>query len=151
MMQKVQLTIADAAYSASLREALCHTCAWQVESVERPDPSRNCVMVLDQSAFERLPLPLSHPERIVLISRKNPELLAEAWEAGIVSVVSDEDPMNTVLMAVLAAGLRVEKPHTVPASGAPQSSGGISPSPAIPAASIPPENRLSGPKRCKIQ
>ncbi|HXK07321.1 MAG TPA: hypothetical protein VMS37_33305 [Verrucomicrobiae bacterium] len=148
MMQKVQLAIADPAFAASVREALCHTCAWHVESVERPDPSRNCVMVLDQNAFERLPLPLSNPGRIVLISRKDPELLAEAWEAGILSVVSHDDPMNTVLLAIMAAGLRVEKPH--PASSA-TTPGAISPNTGVTAASIPPQNRISGTKRCKIQ
>ena len=99
MMQTVQLSITDALYAASLREALSRNCAWHVESVERPDPSRHGVMVVDQGTFERLPLPLSNPERIVLISRKEPGLLAEAWEAGIVSVVSPEDPINTALLA----------------------------------------------------
>ena len=143
MMQTVQLSIADEAYAASVREALCRTCAWHVESVERPDPSRHGVMVLDQDAFERLPLPLSNPERIVLISHKEPELLAEAWEAGIVSVVSDEDPINTVLLAILAAGLRVDKSH-----GA---SSGISPTAVTAPAPLPPQNRISGSTRCKSQ
>ncbi|HTS63783.1 MAG TPA: hypothetical protein VMH28_17280 [Candidatus Acidoferrales bacterium] len=151
MMQNVQLAIADQAYAARVRDALCHTCAWQVESVERPDASRNCVMVLDQCAFQRLPLPLSHPERVVLISRKNPELMAEAWDAGIVSVVSDQDPMNTVLLAILAAGLRVEKPHQAAGTATPHTSSAISPSGAIQAAPISPETRISGSKRCKIQ
>jgi len=48
--------------------------------------------VLDEAAFARLPLPLSNPERVVLITRKDPQLLAEAWDAGIVSVVSGADP-----------------------------------------------------------
>jgi len=143
MMQTVQLAIANGAYAASVREALSRSCAWHVEAVERPDPSQHCVMVLDQSALERLPLPLSNPERIVLISRKQPELLAEAWEAGIVSVVSDEDSINTVLLAIMAAALRVEKPHDAPS--------GISPNTGTGPAQIPPQNRISGSKRCKIQ
>jgi hypothetical protein len=145
MMQTVQLAIADGAYAASVREALCHTCAWRVEAVDRPDPSCHGVMVLDQSAFERLPLPLSNPERIVLISHKEPELLAEAWEAGIVSVVNAEDPISTVLLAIMAAALRVDKLHTTRKASA------ISPTAGTGAAPIPPENRISGPKRCKIQ
>jgi hypothetical protein len=51
----------------------------------------------------------------VLISHKEPEdseILAQVWEAGIVSVVSEEDPLNTVLLAIMAAALRVEKPGT---------------------------------------
>ena len=145
MMQTVQLSVADGAYAASVREALCHTCAWHVDSVESPDPSRHDVMVLDQAAFERLPLPLSNPERIVLISHKEPELLAEAWEAGIVSVVSAEDPISTVLLAIMAAALRVDK---LPSSRKPS---GISPTAVADGAPIPPENQISGSKRCKIQ
>ena len=49
-------------------------------------------MVLDQAALERLPLPLANPERIVLITQRDPHLMAEAWEAGVVSVVSEQDP-----------------------------------------------------------
>ena len=104
MMQTVQLAITDGAYAAAVREALCRSCAWHVESVDRPDPTQNCVLVLDEPAFERLPLPLANPERIVLIIHKDPQLLAQAWEAGIVSVVCEEDPINTVLLAIMAAG-----------------------------------------------
>ena len=145
MMQTVQLSIADRVYAATVREALSRSCAWHVESVDRPDPSRNCVLVLDESAFARLPLPLSNPERVVLITRKDPQLLAQAWEAGIVSVVSEEDPINTVLLAIMAAALRVAKSH----NGADPS--GISPSQASGSAPIAPQNRTSGSKRCKIQ
>ena len=111
MMQTVQLSIADSQYAATVREALSRSCAWHVEAVERPDLSRHCVMVLDEQAFERLPLPLSNPERIVLVARKEPQFLAQAWEAGIVSVVSEEDPLSTVLLAIMAAALRVAKTH----------------------------------------
>jgi hypothetical protein len=145
MMQTVQLAIADGMYAAALREALSHTCAWHVESVERPDPSRPCVLVLDQSALERLPLPLANPERIVLITHRDSQLMAEAWEAGIVSVVSEQEPMSTVLLAIMAAGLRVDKPH---GSSSPS---GISPTGGTTVAPIPPEHRNTGPKRCKAQ
>jgi hypothetical protein len=145
MMQTVQLAIADGMYAAALREALSRSCAWHVESVGRPDPAQRCVMVLDQSALERLPLPFSNPERIVLITRKDAQLMAEAWEAGIVSVVSEQDPISTVLLAIMAAGLRVEKPH----GSAPPS--GISPTGGTALASLPPDPRNPGSKRCKTQ
>jgi len=145
MMQRVQLAITDGEYAAAVHEALCHSCAWHVESVDRPDPTQNCVLVLDQPALERLPLPLANPERIVLIVRKDPQLLAQAWEAGIVSVVSEADPINTVLLAIMAAGLRVDKPHSQTMAS------GISPNAGSAAASIPPRNQHSGSKRCKIQ
>jgi hypothetical protein len=112
MMQTVQLSITDGPYATAVREDLSRSCAWHVEAVERPDLARHDVMVLDEQAFARLALPLSNPGRVVLINRKEtqfPEILSQAWEAGIVSVVSEEDSLNTVLLAIMAAGLRVEK------------------------------------------
>src|SRR5450631_707233 len=141
MMQTVQLAIADGMYAASLREALSRSCAWHVESVGRPDPAQHCVMVLDQSALQRLPLPFSNPERIVLITHRDAQLMAEAWEAGIVSVVSEQDPISTVLLAIMAAGLRVDKPHVF------SSSGGISPTAGTAPAPLAPEHPHSGSKR----
>jgi len=145
VLHRVQLALADGVYAAALREALCRSCAWRVESVDKPDPSGDCVLVLDEAAFEDLRLPLSHPERIVLITRRDPQLLAQAWDAGLVSVVSQQDPMNTVLLAVMAAALRVANPCKADLSG------GISPIAAAEAAPIPPHHNLSTSKRCKTQ
>ena len=137
MMQRVQLSIADAKYATALREALSRSCAWHIETVERPDLSKPNVLVLDEFAFARLPLPLSNPERIVVICQPDPQILAEAWEAGIVSVLSKDDSVSTILLAIMAAGLRVGKVH---ASG---SSSGISPNAAPVAAPIAPQNQTS--------
>jgi hypothetical protein len=147
MMQSIQLSIADNQYAHAVREALAHSCAWRIETVETPDFSRQGVMVLDEEAFARLPLPLSNPGRVVLVARKEPQApqLAQAWEAGILSVVSEEDPLNTVLLAIMAAALRVEKP-TPPAN-----TSEISPTPATESASIAPPKRTRREKRCKIQ
>lgn len=146
MMQTVQLSLADGAYEASVREALGHSCAWRIQSVAEPDPGQSCVQVLDDVAFARLPLPLTHPDRVVLVtSRKDPQWLAEAWDAGIVSVVSPQDPISTVLLAIMAAGLRVASFHTPAASSA------ISPNHDFVSAPIAPSSRNSFTKRCKIQ
>src|SRR5271157_1400142 len=145
VMQAVQLSIANGVYAATVREALSRSCAWHVETVDRPDPSQKCVLVLDEVAFAWLPLPLSNPERVVLITRKDPQLLAQAWEAGIVSVVSEEDPISTVLLAIMAAALRVAKCHAADVSG------GISRSDSSIPAPIAPLHRTSGSKRCKTQ
>jgi hypothetical protein len=142
MMQSVQLSITDRRYETSVREALARSCAWHVESVAAPDAAQECVLVLDEAAFTRLRLPLANPERVVLITRKDPEALAEAWEAGIVSVVSDTDPLNTVLLAIMAAALRVAKSSN---------SSGISPSHAVGIAPLAPPNHTSGSKRSKTQ
>jgi len=148
MMQAVQLSIADSTYAATVREALSRSCAWRLELVERPDPSQKSVMVLDEFAFARLPLPLSNPERVVLVTRGNaqdPQLLAEAWDAGIVSVVSESDPINTVLLAIMAAALRVVKSHGAVATSA------ISPNSSSGTEAIAPMGRSSGSRRCKMQ
>jgi hypothetical protein len=143
-MQTVQLLIADRVYLSAVREALARSCAWHVEAVEHPDPAQQSVLVLDESAFVRLSLPLVNPERVVLITRKDPQLLAQAWDAGVVSVVSAEDPINTVLLAIMSAALRVAKPHSVAVSS------GNSPTTTSAAAPIsPPEIRSSSSKRCK--
>jgi hypothetical protein len=146
MLRTVQLSLRDDAYRAAVREALSHSCAWHVESVDAPDPAQPCVQVVDEVAFARLPLPLPHPERVVLVTpRKDSLRLAEAWEAGIVSVVSLEDPMSTVLLAILSTGLRVGNPHsTTKASG-------ISPSDPLVSAPIAPTVRNVNSKRWKIQ
>jgi len=148
MMQSVQLSIADGQYATAVRKALAHSCAWHVEAVECPDLSSHCVMVLDEQAFARLPLPLSNPERVVLIARKEPQapqFLAQAWEAGIVSVVSEEDPLSTVLLAIMAAALRVEKPVIF------SNSSEITPTSNSESAPIAPLRRPSRQKRCKTQ
>ena len=145
MMQTVQLSIADAVYATAVREALARSGPWHMETVERPDLTQKSVLVLDETSFHQLPLPLANPERVVLITRKDPQLLAQAWDAGIVSVVSDDDPLTTVLLAIMAAALRVVKP------GAATSSSGISPNPVPDAAPIAPHHRTVPPKRCKTQ
>jgi len=147
MMQTVQVSMADSQYAASVREALSRSCAWHVESVDRPDLDQQVVLVLDEFAFARLPLPLSNPERVVLISHREPQApqLAQAWEAGILSVVSEEDSLSTVLLAIMAAGLRVEKPTTSTDSGE------ITPTFGSESASIAPPKRPRREKRWKIQ
>jgi len=69
------------------------------------------VLVLDESAFARLPLPLANPERVILITRQDRQSLARAWNAGVSTVVSPEDSPATVLLAIMAVALRNEKSH----------------------------------------
>ena len=143
-MHTVQFALADAVYSAALRDALLRSGPWHVIPMEDPDPSHSCVTVMDEDVFNRLPMPLPHPERVVLITRKDPQHLSRAWDAGIVSVVSVDDAPNTVLLAIMAAALRVPKAQ---AASVPPSA--ISPTRQISPAPISPEIHHSGPKRCK--
>lgn len=140
-MRTVQLAMADTVYAAALRDALSHSGPWHVEIVERPNLAMPCVLVLDELNFERLSLPLAHPQRVVLISRQDPQLLARAWDAGIVSVASLEDSLPTVLLAVMAASLRVGKDH--------ETAGGISPTTDSIPARITPSEPVCKPRRCR--
>lgn len=122
-METVQLTIHDAPYAAALRELLERNGTREVRCVEVPEPGRDGVIVVDSDALHRLALPLSNPERVVLITRNDPQHLAQAWNAGIRSVVFNEDPLSTAVLAIMAAELRVPKsdprcavPHASPAS-----------------------------------
>jgi len=144
-MQTVQLAIMDSAYVEALREALLRSGPWHVECVETPKPGERCVLVMDESCLSQVPLPLPYPERIVLLTRKDPANLSHAWEAGIVSLVSPDDPPSTVLLAIMAAALRVPKPQPAAPSG------GISPSKPVSTAPISPEIRVAGAKRYKTQ
>jgi hypothetical protein len=137
MTRSVQLSIADAVYATALRDALVHSGPWNVTAVDRPDPVPAGVLVVDEPAFRRLPLPLANPERVVLIIRPDPQLMAQAWDAGIVSVVSSEDSPTTVLLAVMAAALRIAS--------------GISPNPIGAPAPISPEIQASRSRRCKTR
>jgi hypothetical protein len=145
MMGTVQLALADAVYAEDLRGALSHSGPWQVQFVDRPHLAEPGVLVLDEINFARLPHPVANPERVVLITRQEPALLAEAWEAGIVSVVSSHDSLATVLLSIMAASLRIAKPHGTPVPSV------ISPNPAVSPAQLPPDNQTFRSKRCKTR
>ena len=118
-MDKVQLTIGDSPYALALRDMLELNGTRHVHCVEAPDPGLEGVIVVDSDALSRLPEPLSNPERIVLITSNDPLHLAQAWNAGVRSVVFSEDPLSTAVLAIMAAELRVPKSETSPANAAP--------------------------------
>ncbi len=108
-METIQLAISNASYLTALRELLVRDAAWTVLAVEAPDPRLGGVIVLDAPALDRLPSQVENPERVLLITRNDPRQLARAWEAGIVSVVFENDPFSTAMLAIMAARLRVAK------------------------------------------
>jgi hypothetical protein len=111
-METVQLTIADQPYAAALRDLLVRSGVPSVCCVDVADPRRDGVIVVDSEGLDRLPSPVDKPERIVLITRNDSEYLARAWNAGIRSVVFNEDPLSTAVLAIMAAELRVPKSDT---------------------------------------
>lgn len=111
----VCLVMKDGPSSNRIREALEQAGPWAVCDAPTAGPgddSKLCcpeVVVIDQTMFERLPLPLDRPERVVLLARKDRAQLERAWQSGIISVVWETDPTETIFLAIQAAALRCLK------------------------------------------
>jgi hypothetical protein len=105
-MSCIQLALSDPAKADTLRSLLARNTQMQVRCVERPSLEEACVIVVDPPHLRELPNPLPYPDRVVLMTRNDPSHLRDAWEAGVSSVVTDQDPPNTVVLAILSACLR---------------------------------------------
>ncbi|MFB3778898.1 MAG: hypothetical protein ACE141_14870 [Bryobacteraceae bacterium] len=108
-METIQFAISNTAYATALRESLARNAGCTIVAVECPDVRAGGVLVLDSAALERIPSKIPSPERVVLITRNEPRLLSKAWEAGIVSVVFENDPIDTAILAIMAARLHAPK------------------------------------------
>ncbi len=108
-MQTIQIAIADGAYAGAFRDLLIRDARWRPLLVEHPDTRTEGVIVVDTGTLEALPSKLPNPERVVLITRNEPAILARAWEAGIVSVVFEDDPLDTAFLAIMGARLKADK------------------------------------------
>lgn len=104
VMQKIKISVSDSALSARIEEALHRSTVWQVLRFNQP-AGLSDILVLDDQAFDQGSSSIPNPQRVVFIS-SNPENIAKAWGLGIESVVSDADPISTMLLAIMAAGLR---------------------------------------------
>ena len=105
-MNCIQLALTNAAKADLLRSLLSRNTQLTVRCVESPCIEEACVVVVDPPHLRMIPSPLAFPERVVLITPNDPNHLKDAWEAGVNSVVSDQDPPNTVVLAILSACLR---------------------------------------------
>ncbi len=113
---RVQLALGDREFSQRLRGALLHEPAfhgWRVDCcLESPDVNQPGVVVVDTVTLGRLGSGIPQPERVVLITQRNPQELARAWDAGIVSVIYEDEPLSMAMLAVMAARFRaVGRPH----------------------------------------
>jgi len=117
-MDTVQLSLRDAHYASALQDMLERNGSLQVHRVEAPDPAQGGVIVVDSEGLDCLRTASVNPERVVLITRNDPQHLAQAWNAGIRSVVFSEDPLSTAVLAIMAAELRTAK--TEPAAALPK-------------------------------
>jgi hypothetical protein len=108
-MRTIQIAVADRGFVANLSKILEQSGAAEFVCVDVPDVERGGVLVLDVDALGRIPTPLAHPERVVLLAPEDQGELTRAFEAGIKSVVSNRDALDTVLLAILAVDLGVSR------------------------------------------
>ena len=113
-MGSIQIALSDTAKADALRVLLARSTHVPVLCVESPNYEEACTVVLDGLRFSAESGSLVHPERIVLITNNDPTHLREAWEAGVNSVLTERDPMNTVVLAVLASCLRTSSTRQKP-------------------------------------
>ena len=106
MMGCIQVAMSDQGRADTLCGLLARSAGVPVRRVERPDFESACVVVFDAARFAQCAGQLQYPERVVLITPNDAGHLGAAWDAGINSVLSDQDPLNTVVLAVLATCLR---------------------------------------------
>jgi hypothetical protein len=113
-MQTIQLVLTDNAFANRVKQLLAENGNWPVAIQEVPSFDRGGVVVLDDTVLAGLAAPPDFPDRVVLVTRNVPELLAHAWELGIRSVVYDTDAPSTVILAVMAAYLRLPRTPEMP-------------------------------------
>jgi len=111
-MYAVQLALRNAPYASVLAEILANTRTCNLEWVDKPDPQKYGVLVVNEKTLDDLWEPIERPERVVLVAPNEARHLERAWNAGIRSVVLDSDPPRIIALAVLAAALRESRPNT---------------------------------------
>ena len=107
-MASIQLALNDENMAGSLRGLLTRNTDLPVRCVQCPDLDDSGVLVVDLNHLHQLKTPLLHPERVVLIAPKEIGTLENAWQAGVNSVLSEKDPLNTMVLAILSACLRTD-------------------------------------------
>jgi hypothetical protein len=111
-MTTVQIIMTNRNYANELERLLVRDGQHRVLQVEAPDASSSGVVVMDSVSFREFSGDRQHadqvpPEKVVLVADHEAGLLGEAWEAGLRSVVYSDEPVQTTLLAVIAAELRL--------------------------------------------
>jgi DNA-binding NarL/FixJ family response regulator len=108
-MQTIQLVLSDASYAKKLKQLLCDNGNWPVTIKDGPSFQKGGVVVLDDKVLASLASAPDFPDRVVLVTHNDPEILSHAWDLGIRSVVYNTDTPSTVLLAIMSAYLRLPK------------------------------------------
>ncbi|MCU0227498.1 MAG: hypothetical protein MUF01_07640 [Bryobacterales bacterium] len=113
-MTTVQIIMADSRYASELGRLLLRDGQHRVLHLDALDEAESGVVVMDSHHFQDLSLPPCHPDQVVLVADHQEALLTKAWEAGLRSVVYADEPIQTTLLAVIAAELRLLKSVGLP-------------------------------------
>lgn len=105
-MHTVQIVMADREYASELEALLVRDGRHRVYRDSEPESGWDGVIVMDLAHFNNLAWETHRPDQIVLIVPRNEQCLRKAWEAGLQSVVYEDEPPRTLLLAVMAAELR---------------------------------------------
>ncbi|HLJ45390.1 MAG TPA: hypothetical protein VKU01_05255 [Bryobacteraceae bacterium] len=108
-MPRVQISIHDQKYAQNLANLLQKDGSHAVVFVEKPDLAIDGIIVVDGNRMENLVFFEAQPERFVVVTRKDANLLARIWDVGVRHVVFEDDAPSTALLAVIAAELRISK------------------------------------------
>jgi hypothetical protein len=115
----VQLALSDKDFAEALRSSLTRMGDWEVASVDQPAIEGHGVIVTDSRWLGDPRTRLAGPDRFVLVLHNDPEQIDRAWQAGVRSVVFDSDPVSTVVLAIMAASLRLQHPGSAVRGGGP--------------------------------
>ena len=106
--ETIQLAISDGRLASRIERILASTGEWNIEHLVHPNPGQtNSVIVTDAGNLDFLGSPIARPERVVLVIPNDPELIDRAWNEGLRAVIYDTEPPSTVVLAIMAAWLRV--------------------------------------------
>ncbi len=113
-MTTVQIIMTNRRYAKELERLLVRDGRHRVLQVEAPDTASAGVVVMDSDSFREFSNGQPQttqvaPEQVVLVAGHEAGLLNKAWDAGLRSVVYDDEPIQTTLLAVIAAELRLLK------------------------------------------
>ena len=113
-MTTVQIIMANRKYATELEQLLVRDGQHRVVHLDAPDENESGVVVMDSDVFREFGDASCRPEQVVLVADHEEELLTKAWDPGLRSVVFRDDPIQTTLLAVIAAELRLLKNAELP-------------------------------------
>lgn len=108
-MHAVQIVIADPGRAREISRYLTARTQLRVRRSPIMSARSHQVLLVDEPAFRGSIHRLIHPERVVLLTPRPGDVWEDAMRAGVVSIVSENDSLETVLMAILCADLRLTR------------------------------------------